>query len=61
MPRCCGTASPCGAGIVLRRKLLLQRQKRHGNGSRLHETSAEVGASEPATDLRVLENRIIEP
>src|SRR6516225_1988218 len=26
--RCCGTASPCGAGIVLRRKLLLQRQKR---------------------------------
>jgi hypothetical protein len=25
-PRCCGTASPCGAGIVSRRKLLLQRQ-----------------------------------
>src|SRR5262249_45034017 len=23
-PRCCGTASPCGAGIVLRRKLLPQ-------------------------------------
>ena len=26
-PRCCGTASPCGAGIVSRRKLLLQRQR----------------------------------
>jgi hypothetical protein len=26
---CCGTASPCGAGIALRRKLLLQRQKPH--------------------------------
>jgi hypothetical protein len=25
-PRCCGTASPCSASIVLRRKLLLQRQ-----------------------------------
>src|SRR5262249_15933909 len=25
-PRCCDTASPCGAGIVLCRKLLLQRQ-----------------------------------
>jgi hypothetical protein len=24
-PRGCGTGSPCGAGIVLRRKLLLQR------------------------------------
>jgi hypothetical protein len=24
--RCCGTASPCDAGNVLRRKLLLQRQ-----------------------------------
>ena len=27
-PRSCGTASPCGANIVSRRKLLLQRQKR---------------------------------
>jgi hypothetical protein len=24
---CCGTASPCGAGNVLRRRLLLQRQR----------------------------------
>jgi hypothetical protein len=28
-PRCCGTASPCGAGIVLRRELLLQRERAH--------------------------------
>jgi predicted phosphodiesterase len=26
-PRCCGTASPCGASNVSRRKLLLQSQK----------------------------------
>jgi hypothetical protein len=26
-PRCCGTASPCDAGNVLRRKLLLQKQR----------------------------------
>jgi len=34
LPKACGTASPCGAGIVSRRKLLLQRQGEPKVGSR---------------------------
>ena len=40
--RSCGTASPCGAGIVSRRALLLQRQKRQ---KRAHQARALPGSA----------------
>jgi hypothetical protein len=55
-PRCCGTASPCGAGIVSRRKLLLQRQKRL-QGAR-KAPHALLNSRDPLLPIRVGEEHV---
>jgi hypothetical protein len=52
-PPCCGTASPCGGGNVLRRKLLPQRQKQQNETSRAClDTSVELPGADLCTAAR---------